>query len=133
MQEQSEIQYIAQLAKNSKTDLLGCIEDALEQMIKSRNWKTYLTSLDLFTVLRLKYRMKEVAKNIEKLFEELTETLHHADCKSIIPIIHMYNVYLDFYKWDIVKLFEFCRKDIPHLTGHGEETFNALTYGGRIS
>lgn len=133
MNEQSDLQYRCTLIQYSKADLLGCIEDALEQMIASRNWKTYLTSFDLFHVFSLKKKMSSLRNELDNDLSDLDDSILYNKKVGMTSAVVCYNAALNHYKNDIVFLFDFCRKDIPHMTGNGLDTFNALTYGGQVS
>ncbi|EBY9763930.1 hypothetical protein D5W64_12525 [Salmonella enterica subsp. enterica serovar Saintpaul] len=133
MKEQSELQYRCTLIQHSKADLLGCIEDALEQMIASRNWKTYLTSFDFFHIIRIKKRMNSLRNELSNDLNDLDDFILHNKKVRMSAAITSYNTILNHYKKDIIFLFDFCRKDISHMTDSGLDTFNALTYGGQVS
>lgn len=133
MKEQSELQYRCTLIQHSKTDLLGCIEDALEQMIASRNWKTYFTSFDLLHVFRLKKKMNALRAELANDLESLEDSVLYNKKVGMIAAVTSYNTILNHYKKDIIFLFDFCRKDISHMANSGLDTFNALTYGGQVS
>lgn len=129
---ETEAQYLARLAYHSAHDLLDCIDDAVKQMIESRNWKTYLTTLDLFTVLHLKARMNTFKKAVGNNFELYIYNGDKYNDRVLEYIVNFYNDLIREFRKDIINLFNFCRKDVPHLTGNGEESFLALTYGGYI-
>lgn len=128
----TEAQYLAKLAYQSAHDLSDCIDDAVKQMIESRNWKTYLTTGDLFTVLYLKGSMKRFKEQVGNTFQLYLYKGDSCHERTLEIIVDTYNNLLQRYGDKIVTLFDFCRNDVPHLSGNGRESFNALTYGGYI-
>lgn len=129
---ESETQYLARLAYHSAHDLLDCVDDAIKQMIESRNWKTYLTTGDLFTVLYLKASMKRFKEQVGNTFHLYTVRGDNCHERTLEIMVDCYNNLLQRYREKIIVLFDFCRNDVPHLAGNGKESFLALTYGGYI-